>query len=376
MGTFKITSCYPQDITILSNAFLDRYMPQANGEFVKIYLYLLRVSQNPAKNMSLAQIADRMTCTESDVLRALRYWEKTGLLVVRTDEKKNITGIQFADPAALSTKTKQDKQPAGSSQDNKSTPQAAQAALTGEASRKAEPAPSYTLTADRMAELAEKEDVQELLFIAEQYMGHPLTKTDHEKIFYFIDGLHFSSDLIDYLIEYCVSRGHKSIRYIEKVALSWHDAGIKTVAEARDSTGKYHKEYYDIFKALGVNNHNPITAEIRIMDKWLVTYAFPMDVIAEACTRTILNTSKPTLSYADGILTNWWNAGVKTYADIASADTQHGKNRDAKKAAGTQARRPKTPSGSFYNFEQRDYDYQSLEAQLLNMDAVSGDGKE
>ena len=368
MNTFKISSRYPQDVTILPNAFLDGYMPEANGEFVKIYLYLLRVSQDPAKSVSLSQIADRMSCTENDVVRAVRYWEKTGLLIVATDEKKNIAGITFADPVMAKEDIAGEKN--SRSAQNVS---AADGAGAEELIRKAEP---YTLTEDRMAELAGKEEVQELLFIAEKYMSRPLTRTDQQKIFYFLDGLRFSTDLIDYLIEYCVSRGHKSIRYIEKVALAWHDAGIKTVTEARQSTGKYHKEYYDIFKALGVNSHNPITAEIRIMDKWLVTYGFPMEVITEACTRTILNTSKPTLGYADSILTSWWNAGVKTLDDIKAQDAQHEKGRGSGKARGNQSKKSRTPSGSFYNFEQRNYDYQSLEAQLLNMDVVSGDGQE
>ena len=370
MNTFKISSRYPQDVTILSNAFLDGYMPQANGEFVKIYLYLLRVSQDPAKSVSLSQIADRMTCTENDVLRAVRYWEKTGLLIVETDEKKNIAGIAFADPKRTGSEEGQDKRPA---------PEKNISAARGTLARPEEPVRKeepYALTEDRMAELAVREDVQELLFIAEKYMARPLTRTDQQKIFYFLDGLHFSTDLIDYLIEYCVSRGHKSIRYIEKVALAWHDAGIKTVTEARESTGKYHKEYYDIFKALGVNSHNPITAEIRIMDKWLVTYGFPMDVITEACTRTILNTAKPTLGYADGILTNWWNSGVKTLDDIKAQYARHDKGKGSGNARSSQSKKSRTPSGSFYNFEQRNYDYQSLEAQLLNMDAMSGDGQE
>ena len=368
MNTFKITSRYPQDVTILPNAFLDGYMPEANGEFVKIYLYLLRVSQDPAKSVSLSQIADRMSCTENDVVRAVRYWEKTGLLIVATDEKKNIAGITFADPVMAKEDIAGEKNSRGAQNVS-----AAEGSVAEEPERKAEP---YTLTEDRMAELAGKEEVQELLFIAEKYMSRPLTRTDQQKIFYFLDGLRFSTDLIDYLIEYCVSRGHKSIRYIEKVALAWHDAGIKTVTEARQSTGKYHKEYYDIFKALGVNSHNPITAEIRIMDKWLVTYGFPMEVITEACTRTILNTSKPTLGYADSILTSWWNAGVKTLDDIKAQDAQHEKGRGSGKARGNQSKKSRTPSGSFYNFEQRNYDYQSLEAQLLNMDVVSGDGQE
>ncbi len=368
MNTFKI-SHYPQDVTILPNAFLDGYMPEANGEFVKIYLYLLRVSQDPAKSVSLSQIADRMTCTENDVVRAVRYWEKTGLLIVETDEKRNIAGITFADPVRVKEEAVQEK----SSRRTREVSPSESPATAAEPVIKEEP---YALTEDRMTELAGKEDVQELLFIAEKYMSRPLTRTDQQKIFYFLDGLRFSTDLVDYLIEYCVSRGHKSIRYIEKVALAWHDAGIKTVTEARESTGKYHKEYYDIFKALGVNSHNPITAEIRIMDKWLVTYGFPMDVITEACTRTILNTSKPTLGYADGILTNWWNQGVKSLDDIKAQDARHEKGKSSGKTRGNQSKKSRTPSGSFYNFEQRNYDYQSLEAQLLNMDVVPGDGQE
>jgi DnaD/phage-associated family protein len=368
MNTFKI-SRYAQDVTILPNAFLDGYMPHANGEFVKIYLYLLRVSQDPAKSVSLSQIADRMACTENDVVRAVRYWEKTGLLIVETDEKRNIAGITFADPL----KSKEEAVREKSSRNSQSGSSSESAAGAEKTAKSEEP---YTLTEDKMTELAGKEDVQELLFIAEKYMSRPLTRTDQQKIFYFLDGLRFSTDLVDYLIEYCVSRGHKSIRYIEKVALAWHDAGIKTVTEARESTGKYHKEYYDIFKALGVNNHNPITAEIRIMDKWLVTYGFPMDVITEACTRTILNTSKPTLGYADGILTNWWNTGVKTMNDIKAQDARREKGKGSGNARSGQSKKSRTPSGSFYNFEQRNYDYQSLEAQLLNMDAISGDGQE
>jgi DnaD/phage-associated family protein len=289
---------------------------------------------------------------------------------VETDEKKNIAGIAFADPRRAGSEEGQDKRSAPEKNVTAARPTPTR---PEEPVRKEEP---YTLTEDRMAELAVREDVQELLFIAEKYMARPLTRTDQQKIFYFLDGLHFSTDLIDYLIEYCVSRGHKSIRYIEKVALAWHDAGIKTVTEARESTGKYHKEYYDIFKALGVSSHNPITAEIRIMDKWLVTYGFPMDVITEACTRTILNTAKPTLGYADGILTNWWNSGVKTLDDIKAQDARHDKGKGSGNARSSQSKKSRTPSGSFYNFEQRNYDYQSLEAQLLNMDAMSGDGQE
>ena len=62
-------------VTIISNIFIDYYMPRANGEFVKIYLYLLRSLQSGDTALDLAAVADVFDCTESDVLRTLRYWE-------------------------------------------------------------------------------------------------------------------------------------------------------------------------------------------------------------------------------------------------------------------------------------------------------------
>lgn len=65
-------------------------------------------------------------------------------------------------------------------------------------------------------ELRQKEDVMQLLFIAEQYLGKTLSPSEISRILYFYQELHFSADLIEYLIEYCVSKGSKSIRYMEK----------------------------------------------------------------------------------------------------------------------------------------------------------------
>ena len=69
-------------VTIISNIFIDYYMPRANGEFVKIYLYLLRSLQSGDTALDLAAVADVFDCTESDVLRTLRYWENQKLVVL------------------------------------------------------------------------------------------------------------------------------------------------------------------------------------------------------------------------------------------------------------------------------------------------------
>lgn len=44
------------DATILSNIFIDRFMPKANGEFVKVYIYLLRMLGRPEEAFGLSQM--------------------------------------------------------------------------------------------------------------------------------------------------------------------------------------------------------------------------------------------------------------------------------------------------------------------------------
>ena len=75
MGQFKVFNSFPEEFTFISNSFLDFYMPSANGEFVKIYLYLLRHASGKGTTLDLSSIADAFNCTEADIQRALRYWK-------------------------------------------------------------------------------------------------------------------------------------------------------------------------------------------------------------------------------------------------------------------------------------------------------------
>ena len=333
MSSIRIRSCFPQDVTVISNDFLDRFLPEANGDFLRVYLWLLRAVGDDAATITLGSVADRLNCTEADVRRALRYWQREGVLSVTQDEDGTITEIAFTGSEGRT--------------DSREEPE--------------EPPKSSDITSERMAELGEREDIRELFFIAQNYLGKPLSRSEMQKICFFYDTLHFSTDLIDYLIDYCVSRGKMSFHYMEKVALSWKEQGISTVHEARVSVGSYHREYYDILKALGINNHHPIEAEIRLMRKWLETYRFPMEIIGEACSRTLMGTGKPTLAYADSILTRWFHAGVRSLEDVKKLDDAHEKTAREKKTAG----KTKKPANAFTEFDQRDYNYDELESQLL-----------
>ena len=169
---------------------------------------------------------------------------------------------------------------------------------------------------------------------------------------------------IEYLIEYCVGHNHKSIRYIEKVALAWAEEGITSVEEAKQSGSRYNKDYFSILKALGITNRNPVETEITLMDTWLRTYGFSMEVIQEACNRTVLQTGQASFQYTDKILEGWKKKDVHTIDDIHTLDTEHKKRRQDRKAASS---KPAQPSNNrFNNFQQREYNFDEYEKHLLN----------
>ena len=343
MGMITLSNPSWQEATLLSNIFIDDYMPEANGEFVKVYIYLLRTLSNSPVSFSLEEMADRLLCTERDILRGLKYWSRQELLALDFTENRVLSNITILAPKKRSSSEEK------------------AASETAAPEPKADPR-SFSLTPDRVKELKQNEDMIQLLYIAEQYLGKTLSPTEIQKILFFYDGLGFSTDLIEYLIEYCVSRSHKSIRYIETVALAWAGEGISTVSDAKKANARYSREYYTILKALGITNRSPVETEITLMDTWLKTYGFSMEIIQEACSRTVLQTGQASFQYTDKILDGWKKKQVTSLEDVRALDAEHKKRRQDKKP------QKQTPASNnrFNNFQQREYDFDEYEKRLLN----------
>ena len=53
-------------VTAVPDLFLEQYMPAANGEFVKVYLYLLKLVKDHQQDSTLSSMADFFSCTEND----------------------------------------------------------------------------------------------------------------------------------------------------------------------------------------------------------------------------------------------------------------------------------------------------------------------
>ena len=212
-----------------------------------------------------------------------------------------------------------------------------------------------------MAALLGVQDSKQLLLIAESNLGHSLSPTEMSSILYYYDSLHFNFELIEYLIEYCISRGTKSFHYIDKVALAWAEEGITNAGQAKERQSQYSQKYYSVLNAFGIRDRGPGKPEVQIIDHWFDDLHFTSDIILEACSRTLTQTQNPSFQYANKILESWHASGIHHLNEIRELDQKHQKTG---KAASKQ--RPAVTSGSkFNNFSQRDYDFDHLES-LLN----------
>lgn len=371
MGGFKIYQDSYADFTVVSNRFIDEYMEDANDAQLKVYLYLIRMLGADLPT-GISDIADRFNYTEKDVVRALRYWEKKHLISIEHDASKNIVGV-----CMLSTSATVVAHPSlvAVSGDNIIVP--------GEnvvnAGSVVAPLPVAEVCNSVIDEDAftkpvfSKEDLKafktheassQLIFIAEQYLHKTLSVAELGTLLYISATLHFSDDLIDYLLQYCVGRDKTDYRYIEAVALDWAQSGIKTPKQAASHARKYDKIVYEIMNALGKSS-SPSSIEISYINKWTRDYAYDMTVIEVACERTVLNTDKKRFSYADSILTRWHEMGIRHKADIEAIDPQR-RRAERKTVNGNNSNSNGGDGNKFNQFTQNTYDFDALEKALIS----------
>ncbi len=320
MDTITLNSDLCCDALVIPGAALERCLREANESQLKIYLYLLK---NGSQNPTVSTIADYFNYSEQDVKRALRFWNGKGV-----------------------------------------------AGKSGAGGNVVEFSGRNIYSKEKMAEFMAKDDVARLMFVAEQYIGRPIKPEEMSTVIYIYDELAFPADLIEYLLEYCISNNKKSFRSMESVAVEWKEAGVATLDEAKNLTRRIPAEMKAVMKAFGIpEDRQPVESEITYVRRWTKRYGYGMDIIGEACSRTVLATGKASFKYANGILKGWHDANVQKPEDIIAQDEEFRKkkvNGSAGETAPSKTPAKKGSAGKFSNFTEREYDYASLMKDILS----------
>ena len=432
-------------ITTIYNSFIEDYMPAANGSYVKVYLYIAKCLQAKESNFSISSLADQLENTEKDILRALMYWEKKGLMSLNRDKATGeILGLEMLIPfaerdfdtyentakeSAASLGVDSDLSETGalnrrnsdfsetSALDRRNSDLSETGALdrrnsdlsetgaldrrnsdfsetdaantsTYESSRTDAPSnvnsdvhrasnsaqennssavKPIQVPPEQIQELSANEDFVWVCNVVESYLERPMKPTEIQLITYLYGTLHFSRELILHLYDYCISMGKTACNYIQTVALSWHEQGIKTPEQAQNASVRYLASYNAVSKALGLGR-GLAEIEKKYVDHWQNDWNMDLSVILEACNRTVLKLHHADFKYTEGILSHWNEQNVRTLQGVEQSDLHYAQTKEQKEKKKPSTSGKQTPRNQFQNFKQRDVsseELQELERKLL-----------
>jgi DnaD and phage-associated domain/DnaD and phage-associated domain len=368
-------------------------MPDANGSYVKVYLYLSMCIQSGEKRLSVTSLADMMENTEKDIIRALHYWEKKGLMVLQRDSSTSqITKLELCSPdtqANPESSSYQDARERLAEKENppeKEKPSAEQETQDGsiansptpesftdeetEANTAASSSQEISVTEEQVLRLSKNEDFSWICLIVENYLKRTLKTAEVQLLTYLFDTLHFSKELLLHLYEYCCSLDKTNVKYVQAVALSWAEQNITTPEQAQRQTALYSTAHSTIAKALALGR--PLAKiECEYAARWQNLWHMDLAVILEACNRTMLAIQKADFKYIDGILSNWHRENVHTLQDIQACDERHQQRKAVSQSqnnTGTSSKNTMPKKTQFQSFQQRDTskaEIDELEKKLL-----------
>ena len=349
LGKVRIVCEKEQDTTAVSNTFIDKLMVDANEAQIKTYLYLLRAMQ-AGHATTVSEIADAFNHTEREVKRALAYWEERGLVRLEYDGKKRLTQIALEDPA----------------------PGTAPVVMHPSAERQAVPEDEVPrrrkFTGDEVSRFTADDSLSMTLFAAEKYFKRALNPTEIQTILYIYEDLEFPADLLDYLLQYTAENAKGRLSsYMEKTAIAWHKDGIRSQADIVAKRKGSDKHIFEIMRSLGLGSR-PTPFETGYFRKWLDEYGFSMELISEACKKTVFSTQTHRVEYTDGILSSWHKQNVRTMEDVARLDSAHQQAVSAKRRGKSVSKTDASSDGRnrFNIMQTQEYDYDHLRRTIVS----------
>jgi len=354
MSEINLNVTVNTNATIISNAFIERFINDANASHIRFYLYLMYYSKNH-RSFSISNACDFLDDSERDVIRSINYWEKQGVFKVTRTDKNTITSISISDPSISDYEV----EAAPVSEEAKTEEIGAEEAKSEEV--KVEEVNPVEESANEPLSLFTYEeeetgcdfDLKQVIASAGKYAGRTLSGSEIDFICDLNEKLGFSAELISYLYEHCcLAKEINRFSYIQKVALSWAEKNIKTIEAAKLETETFNKENSLVMKSFGLTRL-PGTSEKQYIDRWFHEYKMSEELVAEACDRAILTLNKPNFSYADGVLKKWFAKGIKDLDGVAEDDKLHHMTKQNLHVVMDNS--PKPLNNRFNNFEQRSY---------------------
>lgn len=288
-----IKDVYLRD-TSVENIFINEYLTQAPGDYVKVYLFALMYADFDM-HMSNETIAKHLGMEDEDVLKAWTYWEKIGVVKKHYDKPgdKFRYQVEFLNLKELAYGKKLKSQKTAST------------------------------VPDRLKELMDDEEIKNMYSEIERITGRLFDGKEPAEILSWITDYNANPEMIVSAYTYCVKKkNHSNHKYVAAIVKEWANQGLKTAGQIEDyleETDNRHYLYKRVLRALGFLR-NATEEEKRIMDTWFDQMGFSIDRVLEACKKTT-GISNPNINYINSVLKAWNNGG----GEKAPAASEEGK---------------------------------------------------
>ena len=283
--------------TNVENIFINEYLPQAPGDYVKVYLFALMYADFDTR-LTNETIAKHLGMEDEDVLKAWTYWEKQGLVKKHYEKpgEKFHYQVEFLNlkELAYGKKLKAKKSEAG--------------------------------IPDRLKELMGDDTIKDMYSEIERITGRLFEGREPSEILTWITDYNANPEMVVYAYSYCVKKkNHSNHKYVGAIVKEWANQGLKTIDQIEaylEETDNRHYLYKRVLKALGFLR-NATEEEKRIMDTWFDQMGFSIEKVLDACKKTT-GISNPNINYINSVL-KAWNGGSGGSEKQAAASREDGK---------------------------------------------------
>ncbi len=154
---------------------------------------------------------------------------------------------------------------------------------------------------------------------AQRIVGKIFRNYDTSILIHIVEDLGFEEEAVLMMLKYMVSKGKKTTKYAETLAMSLYDMGITETAEVMARLERMERagEIITGIKVLyGIGDRALTSTEKKLFTTWTETYGYDIDVIRMAYDITVDNTQKPIPKYTNAILERWYAERLRTVEDV------------------------------------------------------------
>ena len=308
MGRTKFRTAERKDIflytTRVENLFINEFLPDAPGEYVKLYLFCLMYAQYD-EQLDSRTLSMTLGISEDEIEKAWEYWAGCGLVkLMETGEgEREVEFVRQIDMFYGRNGIDSDRNASsyaydsgfGSERSGREILSADEDSISADNSESAE---------EIIARLINRQ-LKEIFDKYQIISGRTISRQETAKLSDAVKVYNIEPDILNFAIDYCADLEKYSVDYIFKVALRWTEEGCRDVAQVKQMLDRHSKRsaaYGQVFRELGFNRL-PNPSDREIMDRWFDEMGFSVKEVIDAC-RASGGIREPNLRYVNKVLEN------------------------------------------------------------------------